>query len=152
MTLRRICLALVAVAVLAVPAYAAAAKMPANYQYGTKCTKIGCSIAAYTNSKSTRIIAFSIGPKCSTKGSSYSASLSAVIKINSKGKFNSTLAANSFDTGDAQGTAGVVTVKGKVTAKDKIKGTWSTDKVSAGCANAKTGKVTLKYKGVVTGG
>jgi hypothetical protein len=35
MTLRRICLAIVAVAVLAVPTYAAAAKLPTYYRYGS---------------------------------------------------------------------------------------------------------------------
>ena len=152
MTLRRICLAIVVVAMLAIPAYATAAKMPVAYRYGTKCTKIGCLIGAYTNSKSTRLIAFSIGPKCSKDGSSFSASLSGAIKINSKGKYEGTLTSNSYDKGDAQGTPGVVTVKGKVTKQDKIKGTWSADRVSPGCENVKSGSYTMKSKGKQSGG
>jgi hypothetical protein len=99
------------------------------------------------------MVAFNLGPKCSTKGSSYSASSNGVpFKINSKGKFSTTITSNSYDTGDAQGTAGVVTISGKVTKKDKVKGTWSTDKVSPGCANVQSGKFDMKFKGKQVGG
>ncbi|MBJ7331759.1 MAG: hypothetical protein JHC95_17830 [Solirubrobacteraceae bacterium] len=138
---------------LAIPAYAAAAKLPTYYRYGSKCTKIGCSLAAYTNSKNTRMVAFSLGPKCSAAGSNFSASNNGVLfKINSKGKFKTTITSNSYDKTDAQGTAGVVTIEGKVTKQDKVKGTWSVDKTSVGCANVKTGSYTMKYKGKQQGG
>lgn len=153
MNLKRLVVAVIAVAMLALPAYAVAAKLPTYYRYGSKCTKIGCSLAAYTNSKSTRMVAFSLGPKCSTKGSNFSASSNgAPFKINSKGKFETTITANSYDTGSSQGTPGVVTIKGKVTKKDKVKGTWSVDKTSPGCANVMTGKFDMKYKGKQQGG
>lgn len=152
MTLRRICVAAIAVAMLAIPAYAAAAKLPTYYRYGSKCTKIGCLNAAYTNSKSTRMVNFGLSPKCSTKGSSYSASSNGVLFKIKKGKFETTITSNSFDATSTQGTAGIVTIKGKVTKKDKIKGTWSTDKVSPGCANVQSGSFDMKYKGSQQGG
>jgi hypothetical protein len=153
MNLKRLVLVVIALAMLAVPAYAAAAKLPTYYRYGSKCTKIGCSLAAYTNSKSTRMVAFSLGPKCSATGSNFSASSDGVVfKINSKGKFDTTIKSNSYDTGSSQGTAGIVTITGKVTKKDKVKGTWSVDKTSPGCANVMTGKFDMKYKGKQQGG
>lgn len=152
MTFRRICVAAIAVVMLAIPAYAAAAKLPTYYRYGSKCTKIGCLLAAYTNSKSTRMVAFNLSPKCSTKGSNFSASSNGVVFKIKDGKFKTTITSNSYDTGSSQGTAGVVTIEGKVTKKDKIKGTWSTDKVSPGCANVQSGKFDMKYKGKQQGG
>lgn len=153
MNLKRLVLVVIALAMLAVPAYAAAAKLPTYYRYGGKCTKIGCTLAAYTNSKSTRMVAFSISPKCSTMGSALSASSNGKpFKINSKGKFETTITSNSYDADSTQGTAGVVTIKGKVTKKDKVKGTWSVDKTSPGCANVMTGKFDMKYKGKQQGG
>lgn len=153
MNLKRLVLVVIALAMLAVPAYAAAAKLPTYYRYGSKCTKIGCLNQAYTNSKSTRMVAFSLGPKCSAEGSNFSASTNgAPFKINSKGKFEATFSSNSYDKGSTQGVGGIVTVKGKVTKKDKVKGTWSVDKTSPGCANVMTGKFDMKYKGKQQGG
>jgi hypothetical protein len=153
MNLKRIVVVVIAVAMLAVPAYAAAAKLPTYYRYGSKCTNIGCLFQSYTNSKSTRMVAFSFSPKCSATGSNFSASNNgAPFKINSKGKFDTTITSNSYDATGTGGTAGVVTIKGKVTKQDKVKGTWSVDKTSPGCANVMTGKFDMKYKGKQQGG
>jgi hypothetical protein len=154
MTFRRISLALVAVAMLALPAAAGAVKIPTYFIYGTGCTKsAGCRTAIYTNSSNKQIVAFNFSPKCKTKGSTFSASLnSGSLKINSKHKYSGELTANSYDQGAAQGTPGKVTISGKVTKKDKATLKYSVDATSTGCSNITKGTLTLKYKGSQQGG
>ena len=152
MTLRRFVLAVIAVAMLVVPAYATAAKAPKYHVYN-KCSKSTgiCSASAYFNSKHTRVVTFGVSKKCSDD-SYVSISYSGSTKVSSKGKFSVTVDVTNYDRTTGVSVAGVGTIKGKVKKKDKVTLEYSIDKAPAACAGLLSGTQTAKYKGTQSGG
>ncbi|MFT4048581.1 MAG: hypothetical protein QM648_01945 [Solirubrobacterales bacterium] len=149
---RHLFLAALATALLALPAFASAAKAPTYYRYGAKCnkkTKI-CLQSGYTNSKNSQLISFYVGLTCKS-GSTGSLQVLNPVKIKNK-KFSFTYGVSSTDKTESEQVYGIATISGKSTKKDKITGSWKIDKTATGCENTKSGKFTMKYKGAVHGG
>lgn len=149
---RHLFLAALAAALLAVPAFASAAKAPTYYRYGAKCnnkTKI-CTQSAYTNSKNTRLVSFYIGLTC-TSGNTGGLQVLNPVKIKNK-KFSFTYGVSSSEKDGSGQVYGIATISGKSTKKDKVTGSWKIDKAATGCENTLSGKFTLKYKGAQHGG
>lgn len=135
---------------LVIPAAAWSAK-PVAYNYGAHCnSKKICKQLIYTNAKSSRIISVQLVGACKDASSSIFTELKKPGKINSKHKFKLELTTGSSDGNTAEN--GKLTMTGKLSKKKKITGKWSIDKVVPGCANLKTGKFSLKYKGPIFGG
>lgn len=149
MTLRRLVLVVIAAAMLAVPAYAGAAKLP-KYQVYQKCDKSGiCTVGAYFNEKHKRAITLQTSKKCSD-GSYVSISFSGSAKVSSKGKFSVSVGTYNSDVTTGKSIGGNGKIEGKVKKKEKVTLNWSVDNVPAACP--KSGTLTAKYKGTQSGG
>lgn len=129
----------------------ASAGEPVALYYGAKCSaKNACRQNALTDSRSRRVFGVEPGIRCGQPGATLTVSAVRPAKVRRGGKFVLRMSAESTD---AAGNVvdGRAKITGTLRKRRRITARWKAEKSVPGCNGVRTGRLILRYRGLLAG-